>query len=325
MPDCAVRAYRARREARVGTRKVVKGSCTWHPGAGDLPRNSRGCRTGRRERCAMAGGGRMDDWKGVYCLEGDGLGNEATVEPVLRLLETVRDPGVRSLRIDVATRGELEFRLRQWAQPEFASHPILYLAFGGEPGEIELAPGEGSFGLRELAALLEGACDGRVIHFGSCATLDLHGNTLNRFMRRTGALALLSYRTSFMSIGFPVLCFRSAPAGRSPESPLHQAPRHPADPPRRWRGCLKETGALWTGERQLALPHRLRQGAGQAGALSCDALDRCGERLLGAISELHRANGSRMSRRCRSGGKVPPWARAQWNPDRTRSAIRYLV
>ena len=136
----------------------------------------------------------MDDWKGIYCLEGDRLG-EPTVEPVLRLLETVRDLGVPSLHNDVATRGELEFRLRQWAQPEFARHPILYLAFDGQPGEIELAPGEGSFGLRELAALLEGACQGRVIHFGSCATLELHGNTLNRFMRRTGALALFSYRS----------------------------------------------------------------------------------------------------------------------------------
>ena len=142
----------------------------------------------------MAGGGRIDDWKGIYCLEGDRLG-ESTVEPVLRLLETVRDLGVRCLHNDVATRGELEFRLRQWAQPEFASHPILYLAFDGQPGEIELAPGAGSFGLRELAALLEGACEGRVIHFGSCATLELHGNTLNRFLRRTGALALFSYRS----------------------------------------------------------------------------------------------------------------------------------
>ena len=140
----------------------------------------------------MAEGGRIDDWKGIYCLEGERFG---TVEPVLRLLETVRDLGVRCLHHDVATRGELEFRLKQWAQPEFARHPILYLAFDGQPGEIELAPGEGSFGLRELAALLEGACDGRIIHFGSCATLDLHGNTLNRFMRRTGALALLSYRS----------------------------------------------------------------------------------------------------------------------------------
>lgn len=142
----------------------------------------------------MAGGGRSDDWKGIYCLEGDRLG-ETTVEPVLRLLETVRDLGVPCLHNDVATRGELEFRLRQWAQPEFARHPILYLAFQGQPGEIELAPGEGSFALRELAALLEGACQGRVIHFGSCATLELHGNTLNRFMRRTGALALFSYRS----------------------------------------------------------------------------------------------------------------------------------
>ncbi len=89
----------------------------------------------------------------------------------------------------------MEFRLRQWAQPEFASHPILYLAFDGQPGEIELAPGAGSFGLCELAVLLEGGCQGRVIHFGSCATLDLHGNTLNRFMRHTGAVALFSYRS----------------------------------------------------------------------------------------------------------------------------------
>ena len=155
----------------------------------------------------MAGGERIDDWKGIYCLEGDRLG-QTTVEPVLGLLEAVRDLGVRCLHHDVATRGELEFRLRQWAQPEFARHPILYLAFDGRPGEIELAPGAGIFGLRELAALLEGACEGRVIHFGSCATLDLHGNTLNRFMRRTGALALFSYRSDvdrLLSCAFDLL------------------------------------------------------------------------------------------------------------------------
>ena len=145
----------------------------------------------------MDGGGRVDDRKGIYCLEGDGFGKKdgTSVEPALRLLETVCDPPVPCLHREVATRGELELRLRQWARPEFDSHPILYLAFDGGPGHMELGQGEGSLDLRELATLLEGACTGRVMHFGSCATLDLHGNTLNRFMRRTGACALLSCRS----------------------------------------------------------------------------------------------------------------------------------
>ena len=145
----------------------------------------------------MAGRGGADDWRGIYCLEGARFGkkDQTTVEPALRLLETVRDPPVPCLHREVATRGELEVRLRQWGQPEFETHPILYLAFDGRPGHIELGRGEGSLDLREMATLLEGACNGRVMHFGSCATLDQHGNTLNRFMRRTGALALLSYRS----------------------------------------------------------------------------------------------------------------------------------
>jgi len=46
----------------------------------------------------------------------------------------------------------------------------------------------------ELADLLEGRCEGRVMYFGSCATLAVHGQSLNRFLRRTGALAVVGYR-----------------------------------------------------------------------------------------------------------------------------------
>ncbi|HLT35387.1 MAG TPA: hypothetical protein VK034_03855 [Enhygromyxa sp.] len=48
--------------------------------------------------------------------------------------------------------------------------------------------------LDQLAELLNGKCKGKIIHFGSCSTLDKHGRTLNAFLRRTGALALLGYR-----------------------------------------------------------------------------------------------------------------------------------
>ena len=48
--------------------------------------------------------------------------------------------------------------------------------------------------LAELAELLGSACEGRVIHFGSCETLDVHGQKLNAFLRQTGAVALMGYR-----------------------------------------------------------------------------------------------------------------------------------
>ena len=144
----------------------------------------------------MAKRRRVDQEKGIYCLEGNWFGqnDKTTVEPVLRLLETVRHLQVPYLRKDVATRGEFEFRLKEWGKASFKNYPILYLSFHGNPGEIELGQGESGFKLNELATGLEDACSGRIIHFGSCSTLDLHGNTLNRFLRRTGALAVCGYK-----------------------------------------------------------------------------------------------------------------------------------
>ena len=74
-----------------------------------------------------------------------------------------------------------------------SSDPVYRIP--GPSGKIELAQGEGGFGLCELATVLEGGCNRRVIQFGSCATLEFHGNTLNRILHRTGALALFSYKS----------------------------------------------------------------------------------------------------------------------------------
>ena len=130
-------------------------------------------------------------------MEGEWFGkkDKTTVEPVLRLLETVYDLRVPYLHKNIATHDEFEFRLKEWSQPSFDNYPILYLAFHGSPGEIEIGGGKSRFDLVELEAALEGACKGRVIHFGSCATLDIHGNSLNRLLRRTEALALLGYKS----------------------------------------------------------------------------------------------------------------------------------
>ncbi len=136
--------------------------------------------------------------KGIFCLEGDwwGVRDKTSVEPLLRLLETMGDYKVPYFHHDVATHEEFDFYLNKWRGKSFASHPILYLAFHGEPGGIAVGEGRNNtLALDDLAQRLEGACKRRVIHFGSCSTLDVHGNELNSFLRRTGACAVLGFRT----------------------------------------------------------------------------------------------------------------------------------
>lgn len=118
------------------------------------------------------------------------------MEPVLRLLETLRGSRVPYLYFDVGTREEFDFYLGKWVGASFReTHPILYLAFHGDTGEISVGEGRGaSVTLNDLAERLEGRCKGRVIHFGSCGTAAAHGRELKKFLVRTEALAVCGYK-----------------------------------------------------------------------------------------------------------------------------------
>lgn len=150
--------------------------------------------------------------KGVFCLETaswePGVRDKSSVEHVLRLLET--GYRVPYLHFDVATREEFEFYLKKWAGTSFHdSHPILYLSFHGERGAIWMGERrQNLLTLNELAELLDGSCKGRVIHFGSCSTLDVHGRELNAFLDRTRALAVCGFKTDvdwLQSVAFEML------------------------------------------------------------------------------------------------------------------------
>lgn len=136
--------------------------------------------------------------KGVFCLEGDwdpDLRQGATVGPVLELLDRSSSPAVPYIRRDVGTFEELEYYLRKWLQRRYAPYPILYLGFHGAPGILHVGDRRrGSVTLRWLEERLAGACKGRIIHFGSCATMAVHGNRIRSFLQRTQALAVCGYR-----------------------------------------------------------------------------------------------------------------------------------
>lgn len=136
--------------------------------------------------------------KGIFCLEGDwypDLRRPTTVGPVLDLLEKSNIPAVPSIRRDIGTVPELEYYLQKWTQQRYSRYPILYLGCHGSPGELHVGPRNSErVTLGWLEQRLEGKCKGRVIHFGSCGTLAIHGNRLNGFLQRTGALAVCGYQ-----------------------------------------------------------------------------------------------------------------------------------
>ena len=137
-----------------------------------------------------------DQRKGIFCLEGQwgGVKDKTTVEPVLRLLETMSGYNASYRHYDVATREEFDFYLRKWRGASFNNFPILYLGFHGSPGKIFVGEGRGaSLSLEDLAERLDGGCKGRVVHLGSCGTAGVHGAKLKKFLSRTAALAICGY------------------------------------------------------------------------------------------------------------------------------------
>lgn len=137
--------------------------------------------------------------KGVYCLEvGEWyrtLKEKCSVEPVLELLK--QSPlVVPYIHRDIATQTELLYYLKKWTQEQHRDYPILYLGFHGSPEHIHLFKENGrqeDFSTDKLFDKLKGKCHNRVIHFGACSVLKVHGHKANRYLRDSGAVAISGY------------------------------------------------------------------------------------------------------------------------------------
>ena len=152
--------------------------------------------------------------KGVFCLEGDwekDLKSRTSIGPLLELLEKSGYPSVPYIRRDVGTLTEFDYYLGRWTLKKYNPYPILYLGFHGSPGRLHVGHGAGSgIDLKELEERLEGKCKKRIVHFGSCGTLDIHGTRIRNFIKRTGALAVCGYKSEvdwMLSAAFEIILF----------------------------------------------------------------------------------------------------------------------
>lgn len=127
----------------------------------------------------------------ILCLEGEwteDLAREESIEPLLDILE--RRGEIEYIHRRCATRAELEFYLMQLAR--YRDYRVVYLAFHGHSGGLQVSSTE-SISLDAIADVVGDGLRGRVVFFGSCATLKGPASSIADFRRRTGAAAVAGY------------------------------------------------------------------------------------------------------------------------------------
>lgn len=77
---------------------------------------------------------------------------------------------------------------------KYKKYSIIYLAFHGEPNSIHLGKHGKKANLEEIANIINGRANGKIVHFGCCSTLDVSQWELRRFLKNTNALAVSGYK-----------------------------------------------------------------------------------------------------------------------------------
>lgn len=136
--------------------------------------------------------------RGIFCIEGEWDGDlrrRLSVRPVLELLEHLEV--AQWIHRDAATRTEVEYYLDKWTSDDYSEFNVLWLAMHGTGEYVcfnEHEDDDGILDLEELEESLKGACAGKVIYFASCSTLMVEPDRLKRFVKATGARAVIGYR-----------------------------------------------------------------------------------------------------------------------------------
>lgn len=131
--------------------------------------------------------------KHVYCLEGDwnkDLRDKSSVRAALTFLH--QNFGIKFIHRHCGTKESLSFYLKTWKQKKYAPYSICYFAFHGKPGQIRI--GKELVSLDELAETMKNSCKGKIIHFGSCETLNTERKNVMRFLEKTGAICVCGFK-----------------------------------------------------------------------------------------------------------------------------------
>jgi len=130
--------------------------------------------------------------KHVFCLEGDwdkDLRSKSSVTAALDFLQA--NCGINYIHKNCGTKENFIYYLSMWKQRRYKDYSIAYLAFHGHPEQIQV--GKEYLNLVELAEIMNGSCVNKIVHFGSCNTLDTDERNIRKFLETTHALCVCGF------------------------------------------------------------------------------------------------------------------------------------
>ena len=138
--------------------------------------------------------------RGIFCIETIWFGDtdKTSMRPALQYQHDVY--GTPFLHRDAITREEFFRYFDMWGKMkcgeagEDEQYPILILAYHGDTGGILLTDQpESRVDLQCIAQSLRGKCRNKVIHFGSCSTINDSNGAICEFLEVTCASAVSGY------------------------------------------------------------------------------------------------------------------------------------
>lgn len=129
----------------------------------------------------------------IYCLEGNWNKHpksSQSIKPILDLLYTFSK--VKYKYHKCPTKKDFIKGLETFTQKRYSNYTVLYIAYHGCKNRICF--GSEYITLKEIASLLEGKLNGKIIHFGSCSTLNTSEKNITDFITRTGCSLISGYQ-----------------------------------------------------------------------------------------------------------------------------------
>ena len=131
--------------------------------------------------------------KHIFALEGEWVSNmrrKDSIEPALKLLEQVCD--IKHVFRKVATIHDFRHYLKRTTNASLSKDSIIYLAFHGKPGLIQLGDST-EITVDEIAEEFPALFADKIVHFGSCSTLRMNEEELKEFKKISGARLVSGY------------------------------------------------------------------------------------------------------------------------------------
>lgn len=130
--------------------------------------------------------------KNIACLESlwdNRIANQHRlgVAPILEIASRIHQSSFAHMTCN--TIEELKFNLRMLSRRK--GYDVVYFAMHGRPGVLALSQGE--IELQELAAIMKHGFSNRIVHFGSCSTLDVKRKRIRTFLKATQIPILIGY------------------------------------------------------------------------------------------------------------------------------------